>query len=211
MSSGAKYFSAKTKRRDQLQIASNILYSTIECADRKAIRESVGIDGPRLNRYLAALVRYGFVSVENDVYCITDKGLRLLRLLLDLSKIYRGALPRGKYDTGRITLMDAEHYIAMYIGKARSNYDRVYCILGMLYRGYRSKARIQGYCSFNSDQFFKYINMLLEKGLIAMKGGDLVITEKGKIYLRVYEEIIRLFMESSENTGQGKHGVVERA
>ncbi len=195
MSPGYGYFVTKVKRRDQLQIVSSILYSAIECVMKKELRSSVGIDTPRLDRYIEALIGRGFLERNGEKYCTSDKGLKLLRLLLDLSRTYRGLSPHARYSTENIRVYDPEKYIAAYIGKARSNYDRVYCLLSQLYIGITSKAKVQGYCSFNSDQYFKYMNLLVENGLIAVEGNEIRITEKGLMYLRIYEEIIRLFEE----------------
>jgi len=51
-------------------------------------------------------------------------------------------------------------------------------------------------CNLNTESAKRYLNLLLEKGLLKKQGGEYVATEKGMRYVRLFRELyLELFSE----------------
>ncbi|RLI27498.1 hypothetical protein DRO58_04290 [Candidatus Bathyarchaeota archaeon] len=78
-----------TGRRGFLEIAESVLLSVGEGKRKTHIMYAANLNWKQLSRYLGFLERKGFIkhSDSNDVYELTDKGVRLLEVCRELRKL----------------------------------------------------------------------------------------------------------------------------
>jgi len=78
-----------TGRRGFLQIIESILLSVGEGKRKSHIMYAANLNWKQLSRYLGFLERKGVIkySDSNDVYELTDKGVKLLEVFRELRKL----------------------------------------------------------------------------------------------------------------------------
>jgi len=78
----------------------------------------------------------------------------------------------------------------------RSKWEITYAILKALQNGETSKTRIMYKAYLDWRNFTKYIEFLMDKGIVVEKdGGKLEMTEKGEKVLKIMEELVELIKD----------------
>ena len=79
------------RRRDAIEIIGEILSVTVEGAGKTAIMYRANLNFSRTGRYISELVGAGLISTVSESptrFKITEKGLRVLRSINDLKRLW---------------------------------------------------------------------------------------------------------------------------
>jgi len=197
------------QRRDIVDVALDFLRFIEENYDHQE-RIRISLSYYRVYRkYMNLFLQSRLVIIDRDKYIVTDKGREFIELIKILKKMIG---EDSSSDTIKNIILSAKEtdlstyktfipkkiYIGSFLGKARSIYDIIACIL---YNSISptSKTRAMVKCGLNINQFSKYLHILTKNDLIKLNQvngkTELMISSRGIIYLLIYRRIVSLLAQ----------------
>ncbi len=201
--------SISRQKRDIADVAIDFLKFIDENYDHQE-RIRISLSYYRVYRkYMNLFLQSRLVIVDRDKYMVTDKGREFIQLINLLKKIIGENSSFEDIKSSILSVRDQDLdiyktyspkkiYIGSFLGKARSIYDIIACIL---YNALSptSKTRAMVKCGLNIIQFSKYLDILTKNDLIKLNRVNgktvLMISSRGVMYLLIYRRIVSLLAQ----------------